>query len=63
MLRIKWENITLIAYGLFFIYCLIKHSINNGFDLSTIGCEAILYGLVLAINYTAIRNTRLLLKK
>ena len=64
MLRIKWENITLIIFGSFFMYCIVEHIIRNGFDMNMLMFEFVLYGLVLAINYTAIANTRkLFLKK
>ena len=64
MLRIKWENITLTIFGSFFMYCIISHIIRNGFDLNMLMFEILLYGLVLAINYVAVANTRkLYLKK
>ena len=58
LLKVKWENITLMIFGTFFIYCIVSHIIKNGFDMNMLMFEILLYGLVLGINYFAISNTR-----
>lgn len=64
LLKIKWENITLMIFGAFFMFCIVSHIIRNGFDMNMLMFEIMLYGLVLTINYVAIANTRkLYLKK
>lgn len=58
LLKIKWENITLCIFSAFFMYCIISHIIRNGFNFNVVMFEIFLYGLVLAINYFAIANSR-----
>ena len=57
-LKIKWENITLMIFGTFFVICVISHFIRNGFDFNIFMFEVFIYGLVLTINYVAISNAR-----
>lgn len=64
MLKVKWENIALIVFGSFFMYCIISHMIKNGFDGNILMFEFLFYGLTLLIAYISISNVRkIFLKK
>ena len=51
LLRIKWENIISISAGIFYIYCIAKHTITNGFQFETFGLEIIIYSLIWLMTY------------
>lgn len=58
MRKIKWENIIGILVGLQFIYCIAYHISRNGFEMSAVGLEVIIYLLVWCGLYTSIYYLR-----
>lgn len=54
LLKIKWENLSLIILSIFFSYCMILHILKNGFDINIAFLEVITYGLLLTAMYKSI---------
>lgn len=57
LLRVKWENIISLLFGILFIISIIKHISENGL-FEMLGTEIALYGLMLYALWYSIRTTR-----
>lgn len=58
ILSIKWGVIFGIVFGVFSIFAMIKHQIINGFDITKLGYELLIYGLCVILNSYGIETVR-----
>lgn len=49
ILKIKWENILTTLLALFFIDCMLTHTMMNGIRVETILFETMIYSIMLGI--------------
>lgn len=58
ILNIKWELIMTTLLGIIFIDFICTHIGLNGFNFNNVMLEVLIYGLLLAINYTVVYGFR-----
>ena len=63
LVNVKWEKIMSIFISIFFITCIVKHIIRNGFDVQMFMFEIIIYALIGTKFYIAIYSFRENLKE
>ena len=56
--QFKWELLVLIIISIFNIYCIIYHIILNGFNLTNITHEIIIYSLITFMIYYITKDIR-----